>query len=122
MANNKAPVKDNINAELIKYAPKEIYKEIANVYWVESMKEMTPELSWELVIPLQKPKKTQGPAKNHRFITLLEVIWKILSKIFTNRTKNKIIEHLSQSQSAYRKFRNITDVVWDSHRWMAAKT
>ena len=45
MANNKAPVKDNINAKLIKYAPKEIYKEIANVYWLGSMKEMTPELS-----------------------------------------------------------------------------
>ena len=31
ITNNKAPGKDNINVELIKYPPKEIYKEIANI-------------------------------------------------------------------------------------------
>ena len=31
MTNNKALGKDNINVELIKYAPAEIYKEIANI-------------------------------------------------------------------------------------------
>ena len=31
MTNSKALGKDNINAELIKYAPEEIYKEIANI-------------------------------------------------------------------------------------------
>ena len=31
MANNKAPGEDNINVELIKYAPKEIHKEISNI-------------------------------------------------------------------------------------------
>ena len=30
MTNNKAPAKDNINVELIKYGPEEICKEIAN--------------------------------------------------------------------------------------------
>ena len=59
--------------------------------------------------------------KNLRPITLLGVIQKILSKIFMDRTENKINKHLSQSQSAYRKSRSITDVIW-AHRWMAAKT
>ena len=36
------------------------------------------------------------------------------------RTDNKINNHLSQSQSAYRKSRSTTDAVW-AHRWMAAK-
>ena len=54
-------------------------------------------------------------------ITLREVIWKILSKIFMNRTEDKINKHLSQSQSAYRKSRSTPDVVW-AHTWMAAKT
>ena len=31
MANNKAPAKDNINVELLKYAPEETYEEIANI-------------------------------------------------------------------------------------------
>ena len=31
MTDNKAPIKDNMNVELLKYAPKEIYKEIANI-------------------------------------------------------------------------------------------
>ena len=31
MTNNKAPGKDNINEELIKYVPEEIYKEIGNI-------------------------------------------------------------------------------------------
>ena len=38
-----------------------------------------------------------------------------------NRTEDKINKHLSQSQSAYRKSRGTTDVVW-AHRWVAAKT
>ena len=49
-----------------------------------------------------------------------EVIQKILSKIFMNRTEDKINKHLSQSQSVYRKSRSTTDVVW-AHRWMAVK-
>ena len=31
MTNNKALRKDNINVELLKYAPEEIYKEITNI-------------------------------------------------------------------------------------------
>ena len=38
-----------------------------------------------------------------------------------DRTEDKINKHLSQSQSAYRKSRSTTDVIW-VHRWMAAKT
>ena len=52
---------------------------------------------------------------------MLEVIRKILSKTFMNRTEDKINKHLSQSQSAYKKPRSTTDVAW-THRWIAAKT
>ena len=74
-----------------------------------------------ILLPLPKPKKTQGPVKNLRPITLLEVIQKILSKIFMNRTEDKINKHLSQSESVSSNYRSTTDVVW-AHRWMAAKT
>ena len=119
MTNNKAPGKDNINVELIKYAPEEIYKEILNRIYERN--DTGIKLGTGILLPLQKPKKTQGPVKKHRPITLLERIRKILSKIFMDRTEDKINKHLSQSQSAYRKSRSITDVIW-AHRWMAAKT
>ena len=59
--------------------------------------------------------------KNLRPIILLEMTRKILSKIFMDKTEDKINKRLSQSQSAYRKSRSTTDVIW-AHRRMAAKT
>ena len=82
MTHNKAPSKDNINVELIKYAPEEIYKEIANILNGIYERNYTGiKLGTGILLPLQKPKKTQGPVKNLSSITLLEVIRKILSKI-----------------------------------------
>ena len=43
MTNNKAPGKDKINVELIKYAPKKSIKRLP-IHWMGSMKEMTQEL------------------------------------------------------------------------------
>ena len=45
----------------------------------------------------------------------------MISKIFMNRTEDKIDKQLSQSQSAYRKKRSTTDIVW-AYRWIVAKT
>ena len=122
MTNNKAPGKDNINEELIKYVPEEIYKEIGNILnGIYERNDTGIKLETGILLPLQKPKKTQGPVKNLRSITLLEVIRKIVSKIFMDRTEDKINKYLSQSHSAYRKSRSTPDVIW-AHMWMAAKT
>ena len=118
----KAPGRDNINVELIKYAPEEIYKEIANILnGIYKRNDTGIKLGTGIPLPLQKPKKTQGPLKNLRPIILLEMIRKILSKIFMDKAEDKINKHLSQSQSAYRKSRSTTNVIW-AHRWMAAET
>ena len=122
MTNNKALRKDNINVELLKYAPEEIYKEIANILnGIYKRNDTGIKLGTGIPLPLQKPKKTQGPLKNLRPIILLEMIRKILSKIFMDKAEDKINKHLSQSQSAYRKSRSTTNVIW-AHRWMAAET
>ena len=121
MANNKAPGKDNINIELIKYAPKKLQKEISDILnsiFENNINEI--KLGTGILLPIPKRNKTQGPVKNLRPITLLEVLRKILSKIFMNRTGDKINSYLSESQSAYRKSRSTTDVIW-AHRWMIAK-
>ena len=116
MANNKAPGKDNINVELVKYAADDIHGEIAEVL-NDIFKTNNDELKLGtgILLPLPRPKQIQGPTKYLKPITLLEVIRKILSKIFMGRTDNKINNHLSQSQSAYRKSRSTTDAVW-AHR------
>ena len=122
MANNKAPGKDNINVELIKYAPKELHKEISKILNdIFTNNDNEIQLGNGILLPIPKPKKIQGPVKNLRPITLLEVIRKILSKIFMNRIDEKINKHISQTQSAYRKNRSTTDIVW-AHRWITAKT
>ena len=91
MTNNKAPGKDNINVELIKYAPEEIYKEIDNILnGIYERNDIRIKLETGILLPLQKPKKTQGRVTILRPITLLEVIRKILPKIFINRTEDKI--------------------------------
>ena len=108
MTNNKALRKDNINVELLKYAPEEIYKEITNIlngiYW---RNDTGIKLRTGFLLPLKKP----------RPITLLQVIREMLSKIFRKRTEDKINKHLSQLQSTYRKSRSTTDVIW-ARRWM----
>ena len=122
MINSKAPGKDTINVELIKYEPEEIYWEIANIMnGIYERNDTGIKLGTGILLPLQKPRKTQGPVKNLRPITLLQVIRKIPSKIFMDRTEDKINKHLSQLQSAYRKSRSITDVIC-THRCMTAKT
>ena len=121
MANNKAPGKDNINIELIKYGPKKLQKEISDILnsiFENNINEI--KLGTGILLPIPKRNKTQGPIKHLRPKTLLEVLRKILSKIFMNRTGDKINSYLSESQSAYRKSRSTTDVIW-AHRWMIAK-
>ena len=78
MTNNKAPGKDNINVELIKYAPEEIYKEIDNILnGIYERNDIRIKLETGILLPLQKPKKTQGRVTILRPITFLEVIRKI---------------------------------------------
>ena len=97
MANNKAPGKDNINLEVIKYAPDEVHQEISKIpNGIFETNNEEIKLGTGVLLPLPKPKKTQEPMKNLRPMTLLEVIRKMFSKIFKNRTADKINRYLSQ--------------------------
>ena len=79
MANKLALGKDNINVEQINCTPKEIYKEIANVLnGIYERNGTRIKLGTGILLPLPRAKKTQGPVKNLRRITLLQVIQKVL--------------------------------------------
>ena len=65
IANNKAPSKDNINVELIKYAPKEIYKEIASILnGIHERNDTTIKLGTGILLPLPKPSHPEDTVKN----------------------------------------------------------
>ena len=67
MINNKAPGKGNINIEVIKYAPEKIHQEISKILnGTFETKNEELKLGPGVLLPLPKPKSTQGPVKNLR--------------------------------------------------------
>ena len=85
MSNNKAPGKDEIHVEMVNYGPKELHSEIATLLNSIFEHNNATKMGTGILLPIPKPNKAQGKAKNLRPITLLETIRKILSKIFMNR-------------------------------------
>ena len=61
MANNKAPGKDNINIELIKYAPEEVHQEIRKILnGIFETNNEEVKLGTGVLLPIPKSKKTEG--------------------------------------------------------------
>ena len=71
LKNGKSAGPDDIELELIKYAPIEVHQETANIYNVvaESGESVT-ELTLGLLRPLQKPGKAKGPTENQSYFYL----------------------------------------------------
>ena len=122
MSNNKSPGDDEITVELIKYGPLELITEIAKTLnnILEQHNLSDTDIGKSILVTIQKPQKLVGPVKNLRPINLLNVIRKILSNITLARINDSVNRYLSASQSAYRKGRSTSDIVW-AHRWVAAK-
>ena len=86
MKNNKSPGKDQVNVELIKYAPIQVHQLIADIYNEVATLCMYPaELNEGLLTALQKSKKRIGELNNFRPIILLSTLRKILAIIMTSR-------------------------------------
>ena len=78
------------------------------------------ELTTGILIPLQKPGKTQGPCSNLRPIILLSVLRKILSICLINRIGERIMKHIPDSQAAYQPGRSTTEHVF-AYKLLAEK-
>lgn len=118
MKNNKASGCDNISVEMVKYGKIGIViSEVLNNIIEQKDK---VELGKSLLKMIPKPKKEIGFVKDLRPINLLLTLRKILSNIILARIKGKVDNYLSYSQSAYRKGRSTSDIVW-AHRWLCAK-
>jgi sorting nexin-29 len=121
MGNGKAAGKDQINIELIKYGTQTLYEETARALNEIFENGLDHGIGEGLLVPIQKPGKARGPAKNYRPVILLTTLRKILSNIFVERTANETEKYISKTQSAYRPGRSTTDNIW-TLRWMIAKT
>ena len=122
MKNQKGAGDDMISAELLKYAPDEIYDNIAAEYnnVLENHKNDI-DFGLSILLPTQKPKKKAGPPAHLRPLNLLQLVKKVFSTAALQRIKEKAYNYITINQSAYRDGRSTTDIVF-AHRFMIAKT
>ena len=112
LKNNRSPGIDNINAELIKYGPKELTNLIAKVYNATAETgEYAEEIKIGVLNPIPKPKK-KGPVANLRPVILLSMLRKILAICMINRTWHKMKPYISKDQAAYQEGRSTTEQVF----------
>ena len=95
--------------KLIKYATKEIHKEIADIFnEMANTGEIPLEIKTGILTPLQKPGKKRGPVKNLRPIVLLSTIRKILAICLIKRCWLRLKDKIPQDQAAYQPGRSTT--------------
>jgi sorting nexin-29 len=109
---NKAPREDDIIAELIKNASQELKKRLPALICKMWRDEKMPD-DWEveLIVPLfKKGDKMKG--ENYRVITLLNVVYKILSSIILEWLKEYSEQILGGYQCGFRPQRRTMDQIF----------
>ena len=112
MKNHKAPGEDLITAELIKYGGGELHIQIHNLLTRIWQEEKIP-TEWEtaLITPIHK-KGSKLQCKNYRGISLLNVSYKILTKLIAKRLHPYAEEILGDYQCGFRQNRSTTDQIF----------
>ena len=94
LKNNKSAGIDEISAEMIKYSPKIVYQQIADIFNKMAKTVNIPDEVIEgVLVPLPKPGNPQGPLPNLRPIILLSILRKILAICMIKRIQEKIEYH-----------------------------
>ena len=102
MKNNKSTGKDQVNAEMIKYAPIQVHHLIADIYNEAATLGTYPAaLNEGLLTVLQKSEMKIAQLNNVRPIVLLSTLCKILAIIMTSRIKDRIEKEIPLTQAAY---------------------
>ena len=113
LKNGKSPGIDNLNAELIKYGPEEVYKRIAEIFNEVAESGVCPnEIKEGVLIPIPKPGKKVGPPGHLRPIILLSILRKILAICMLRRCLKKFLEKVPSTQAAYQQGRSTTELVF----------
>jgi sorting nexin-29 len=111
MENNKAPGEDGIVAEMVKYGGEglknAIHRLLQRIWEEENMPE-----SWKMgvIYPIFK-KGDKLACENYRGITLLNVVYKVLSSVLNERMKRYSEGLLEEYQCQFRPQRSTTDQI-----------
>jgi len=110
---NRASGPDNLQNELLKNADPIIYTMYADTI-NESFTSNTyiKSIGQGIITPLQKPGKPKGPLSSLRPLTLLNGSRKMLTQITLKRIEQKIDDYTMSWQSAYKRGRSCSDIVW----------
>ena len=113
LKNNKSTGIDEIKAELIKYAPENVFETIADIYNTTAKSGKHPEeLIAGILTPLQKPGKAKGPPENLRPIILLSILRKILTICLLKRIWKRLKTRIPLNQAAYQPGRSTTEQIF----------
>lgn len=109
--NGKAPGKDKINIELIKYGGEKLQESIGRLIQKSWREEKMPK-DWETgtIVTLHK-KGDQQLCKNYRGISLLSTVYKTLSTLIQKRLSEKLSGKIGQYQCGFIRGRSTTDAI-----------
>ena len=88
LKNNKSTGIDDISAEMIKYSPKIVYQQIADIFNEMAKPGNIPD-EVGVLVPLPNPGKPQGPPANLKPIILLSILRNILVICMMKRIQEK---------------------------------
>ena len=110
LKNNKAPGKDGIVAEMIKWAGEKLNKKVCHLIRTIWKEEKEPS-DWKgaIQIPIYKNKGDKKRCDNFRGITLLPVMEKVVMKIILNRLVKIMDETILEEQCGFRRTRSTMD-------------
>ena len=103
MKKGKAPGPDNITLDLIRDADEPIHVRLARLFNECLKKSKTPEEWNKAILILLYKKGDPRDMNNQRPISLLNVIYKIFTRVITNRIANKLEENQPREQAGLGK-------------------
>ena len=102
MKRGKAPGDDDITTDLLKDAGEDLYQKLAQLFTKCLKEKKVPESFGVGIVILLYKKGDNKELGNYRPITLLSVIYKVFSKIITNRLTQTLDENQPREQAGFR--------------------